>query len=48
MAKTENLIGQYFGQLKVIERDCARKERAYWVCECSCGKTISVSGTKLR
>ena len=48
MAKTENLIGQQFGQLRVINRDWGRKERAYWICECSCGKTISVSGTKLR
>lgn len=48
MAKINDLTGQQFGELKVISRDTTRKERAYWLCECSCGKKITVSGTKLR
>lgn len=48
MAKALDLSNQQFGQLTVIKRDTSRKDRAYWICKCSCGKTLSVSGTKLR
>ena len=44
----EDLTGKQFEHLLVLERDRTRKNRAYWKCQCSCGKIISVSGTKLR
>lgn len=44
----KDLTGQQFGQLTILKRDIKRKDRAYWICECSCGKQISVAGTKLR
>lgn len=44
----KDLTNQIFGQLTVLKRDNTRKDRAYWICKCSCGNIISVSGTKLR
>lgn len=44
-----DMIGQKFGDLKVLERDLTRTGgAAYWLCECSCGKIISVRGQYLR
>ena len=42
-------INQQFGQLKVIKQDITpRKDKhKYWICECSCGKRISVRSTLL-
>ena len=50
--KTENLIGQKFGELKVIERDYdyerhKKNRTSYWLCECSCGNKIILSRTSL-
>lgn len=40
MNKFQNLIGQRFGQLIVIERSEKRKNgMAFWTCCCDCGKT---------
>jgi len=42
--KTKNLIGKTFGRLTVINRELLpSKNRPYWLCECSCGKTKLVS-----
>lgn len=49
MPKEIDLTGQIFGELTVIERDTTKqKKEAYWICECSCGKTISTKGSALR
>lgn len=50
--KAIDLTGQQFGELTVIERDLTKPtgngHHAYWICQCSCGKIISVSANKLR
>lgn len=46
---TNDLTGQKFGKLIVIERDKDKKgECAYWKCRCSCGNIISVSNSHLK
>jgi len=44
-----NLAGQQIGSLRVI-KPVPHKRNAgrYWICECTCGKKVSVSGYKLR
>lgn len=46
MAKLNNLIGQRFGKLLVIERDQSRKG-VYWICQCDCGNIISTRSDTL-
>lgn len=50
--KAIDLSGQQFGELTVIERDITKPTgngcHAYWICECSCGKVISVPASRLR
>ena len=46
-AHLQDLTGQNFGELKVLERDMSHeqhgsKPRTYWKCQCSCGNIISV------
>lgn len=49
MSKLIDLTGQRFGDLVVLERDINKpKGRAYWICQCDCGKITSVLGTHLR
>jgi len=49
MSKLIDLTGQRFGDLVVLERDINKpKGRAYWICQCDCGKIISTLGTHLR
>lgn len=44
----EDLTGKIFGDLKVIERDFAKKKTA-WICECLlCGKKVSVMAYNLK
>lgn len=46
-----DLTGQEFGRLKVISHDLskqAHKNKAYWICQCSCGNTVSVCSEELR
>lgn len=47
MGKPLELTGMHFGSWYVKERDTTRKGRAYWICECACGRvTKSIpSGT---
>lgn len=44
-----DLTGKKFGYLKVIKLDETKhnSNRNYWLCECKCGKTTSVSTSKL-
>lgn len=45
--KTDKHIGEKFGELilvgRVIKEDVVRKDKAYWKCLCSCGKTTIVA-----
>jgi hypothetical protein len=46
---TPDLVGQKFGKLKVIQLEVSEdKTRRYWLCQCKCGNTITVSTYKLR
>lgn len=45
---TKNLIGQEFGELKVIEQGAAGKDCAIWICKCNCGNMVNVKSTYLR
>lgn len=40
MGKALQLAGTNFGRWYVKERDTSKRGRAYWICECSCGRTI--------
>lgn len=46
-----SLIGQRFGKLTVLQRDLSKeighRKMSYWICQCDCGKTTSVSKTSL-
>ena len=42
MSKLIDLTGQRFGDFN------KPKGRAYWICQCDCGKITSVLGTHLR
>ena len=50
--KPIDLTGQHFGELIVLERDLSKPSgnghHVYWICQCSCGKILSVSSNKLR
>lgn len=51
-AHLQDLTGEIFGELKVLERDYehpqnGKKPRTYWKCKCSCGNIISVDRTHL-
>ncbi len=48
MAFAEDLVGRRFGRYVVKARAENRKNRAYWVCECKCGKVKEVMGCHLR
>lgn len=43
-----DLTGQRFGKLTVIERTQSTNKNAKWICECECGKIVSVFGADLR
>ncbi len=46
----ESLVNQKFGRLTVLHRDFSRvdKNRGYWICQCDCGKIVSVRGSHLK
>lgn len=49
--QVKDITGQKFGHLTALYIDEEKSEkfkRAYWVCECDCGKLKSISGTHLR
>lgn len=48
MRKLNDLTGQKFGELLVLERDFSKtSHHTYWKCECSCGKIISTRADAL-
>ena len=48
MGKLIDMSGKTFDRLTVIQFDKISNYRGYWLCRCSCGKTVSVSGKRLR
>ena len=51
-AHLQDLTGQEFGDLKVLERDFnhpqnGAKQRTYWLCKCKCGNIVSIERTHL-
>lgn len=53
MKKIQDLTGQKFGRLTVLERapnyiTPKGRQRSNWKCQCECGKIITVIGTHLR
>lgn len=44
----EDLIGQVFGKLTVIDLDQESSGRRKWICKCSCGNTVSVREYNLK
>lgn len=46
MPKAVDLSGRKFGRLTVCKRDKDRK-RVHWICECDCGKEVSVRADSL-
>lgn len=47
-ANLDDLTGQTFGQLTVIERASNRNEQTMWRCVCTCGKETVVNAHKLK
>lgn len=48
MGKFNDLTGQKFGELLVLERDCSKvNKHTYWICKCSCGKIFSTRADTL-
>lgn len=45
--KKQNIIGQTFGQLIVIDEAESKHGLSQWVCKCSCGNTTTVSRNSL-
>lgn len=43
----KNLTGNLFGRLRVISLNEFRNHRSFWICECSCGKTVTIMGKRL-
>jgi hypothetical protein len=48
MSIAEDLTGRKFGRLTVKERTGKRHNYALWLCQCSCGKEVEVTSTRLR
>ena len=47
--KLQDLTGQRFGRLTVIERACPeKKDKVYWICRCDCGNYSIATGNNLK
>ena len=47
----DNLIGQRFGLLTVLDKDYEKTKQykaVYWICQCDCGNIKSIRGTNLK
>ena len=47
MSRPLELTGQRFGKLTVIRRNGSKNSKAYWLCQCDCGKQVSVVSNAL-
>ena len=47
-----NILGRSFGRLTVlsedIERPKGKRNRIYWICQCECGRTLSVEASRFK
>lgn len=48
MPKKINLINQRFGKLLVLSKEKTSPHGYYWLCQCDCGKKVSILGANLR
>lgn len=50
MGACKNLVGKYFGELKVIKKSEKRASNGgvYWICQCSCGTVKEILGQSLK
>lgn len=48
MSKLKDETGNKYSYLTVIQRASSKNGKAYWKCQCACGRTTIVSGTNLR
>lgn len=49
--KREDLVGQRFGRLVVVELDEEKtkiKKKTYWICQCDCGNIKSIAASSLK
>lgn len=48
--KLIDIKGQTFGGLTVVQKSTRtdRKQRAFWICRCHCGRLVDVRGDALR
>lgn len=47
LCHVKDLKGRRFSRLKALKFLGIRKHFAYWLCQCSCGRTVSVKGGRL-
>lgn len=48
MGRKKNELGNRYGKLLVIGEAPSKNSSAYWLCQCDCGKQITVRGSDLR
>lgn len=48
MPKKQNLIGQKFNRLTVIEEAPTRNKKTFWLCQCDCGNILEVRADQLK
>ena len=48
MSRVINRVGKIYGRLTVVSRNGSCASGAAWLCECSCGNSITVSANHLR
>ena len=46
-ASIKNLKGKEFGMLTVLDQAPSRNGKAYWICQCECGKIKEIAGQDL-
>lgn len=47
-SRAENLVGQRFGMLTVVEQTENRRGRVCWICQCDCGNICTVTAHELK
>ena len=48
MPAFQNITGEIFGRLTVIERAPAKQRRTMWKCRCACGNTCTIDAAHLK